>query len=413
MKPLKILALLLIPALLAFGAGACVAETASETELPTPESADIPPVAALRTIVDRDNRDDYDFTEKALAYLNVIGENYRDRCVDAENGTDNAHDAFGDWVLAELAACGYDAAQIEEQPFETESVYGEMVKGRNLVLTVPGRSDAGQIIVGAHYDGDGLGDNGSGAALLLATAASLVDVRPQFTVKYVFFDAEEVGLVGSRYFAGQLSDAEIASTLYMINLDSLAFGDFCNLYGGVYGDDYDAPYIEIVEGEPLPEPEHLEAYDLAADFAEALGFRVYRTADLDGYFEANGGGMAPEDGAFFTNPWTNAHPAPMNMLAPSPAAFGASDHAPFAARGIPYVCFEATNWWAKGVDDVFAYTGYVETYDETLGDGGQFMNTQYDTLENLNALFPGRAEQHYRMYSPLLSALLLVEAAEG
>ena len=412
MKPLKILALLLIPAILAFGAGACVAETASGADLSTLESAGIPPVAALQTIVDRDNRDDHDFTEKALAYLNVIGERYPDRCVDAEDGTDNTHDAFGDWLLAELAACGYDAAQIEEQPFEGVNSSGETVKGRNIVLTVPGRSDAGQIIVGAHYDGDGLGDNGSGAALLLATAVSLVDVQPWFTVKYVFFDAEEVGLVGSRYFAGQLSDAEIASTLFMINIDSLAFGDFCNLYGGVFGDDYDSPYFLIFEDE-MPEPEHLEAYDLAADFAEALGFRVYRTADLDGYFAANGDGMAPEDGAFFTNPWTNAHPAPMSKVAPSPATFGASDHTPFAVRGIPYVYFEATNWWAKGAGDYFAYTGYYETYDETLGDSGMFMNTQYDTLENLNALFPGRVEQHYRMYSPLLSALLLAEAAEG
>ena len=37
------------------------------------------------------------------------------------------------------------------------------------------------------------------------------------------------------------------------------------------------------------------------------------------------------------------------------------------------------------------------------------MNTEYDTLENLRELFAGRAEQHYRLFSPLLSALLLVE----
>ena len=93
--------------------------------------------------------------------------------------------------------------------------------------------------------------------------------------------------------------------------------------------------------------------------------------------------------------------------APSPAAFGASDHAPFAELGIPYIYFEATNWWAKGSDPWSAYTCYPETYDETLGDGGQFMNTRFDTLETLDRIFPGRAEQHYRQYSPLLSALLL------
>ena len=41
------------------------------------------------------------------------------------------------------------------------------------------------------------------------------------------------------------------------------------------------------------------------------------------------------------------------------------------------------------------------------------MNTDYDTLEQLEQCFPGRAEQHYRMFSPLLSALLLVRPGES
>ena len=131
--------------------------------------------------------------------------------------------------------------------------------------------------------------------------------------------------------------------------------------------------------------------------------------DATDLFEKTGDGMKVEDGALFTNPWTNAHPAPMNMVAPSPATFGVSDHAPFAVRGIPYIYFEATNWWAKGLDDYSSYYGNIETYDAGIGDGGQFMNRDCDTLENLNELFPGRAEQHYRMYSPVLSALLLVK----
>ena len=60
-------------------------------------------------------------------------------------------------------------------------------------LTVPGKRDDGRIIVGAHYDGSGLGDNGSGVALLLATAAGLAHVEPEFTVQYIFFDREEEG----------------------------------------------------------------------------------------------------------------------------------------------------------------------------------------------------------------------------
>ena len=118
----------------------------------------------------------------------------------------------------------------------------------------------------------------------------------------------------------------------------------------------------------------------------------------------------PLEDAFFTNPWTNAHPAPSNMWAPSPATIGASDHVGFAVRGIPCIYFEATNWWAAGESPELAYTGYIETEDASLGEDGMFMNTEYDTIEVLNRLFPGRAEQHYRLFSPLLSALILVEA---
>ncbi len=389
---------LIVAILLAAGCCAGLAEQ---------EPADRDALAGLKSAVTEANRSDYDFTDRALEYLAYIGENYPDRSED-----DGAREAFRDWLTAELAACGYDPARIGAQSFSGEDMFGDPAQGKNIVLTVPGKRD-GRIIVGAHYDGDGVGDNGSGVALLLATAAGLVDVEPECTVQYVFFDREEEGKVGSRYFAGQMSAEAIASTLYMVNLDALAFGDFCNIYGGVYGDDYAADYIAVDEGEenPQPEPEHLEGYAFATELAERLGFRVYRPEDLDGYFEANGRGMEPEEGAFFTNPWTYAHPAPQNMefMGPSPTTIGASDHAPFAVLGIPYIYFEATNWWAESVDEYISYMGYVETYDASLGEGGQFMNTEYDTLENLRALFPGRAEQHYRQFSPLLSALLLVE----
>ena len=396
MKYRGFIALLL--AILILGTSAGVTEGASSV------TSGATLLSTLKTTVDKDHLADYDYTDQAMEYLNCIGKDFTDRDED-----DTTRDAFINWLVAELKAYGYADSQIEEQPFEGENMFtGDAVQGRNIIVTVPGQRE-GQIIVGAHFDGTGLGDNGSGTALLLATAVGLADARPQFTIRFVFFDREEAGMIGSRYYAEQMSEDDIASTLYMINLDALAFGDFCNIYGGVYGDDYDSPFIELVEGEPLPEPDQLEGYIFATDVAEALGFKVYRTDDLDGYFEKNGKGMDVEDGAFFTNPWTNAHPAPMNMLAQSPATYGGSDHAPFAVRGIPYIYFEATNWWAKGADESIAYISYVETYDASIGDGGQFMNRDCDTIENLNELFPGRAEQHYRMYSPLLSALLLVE----
>ncbi len=376
------------------------------TDDTSPQVDAVVPISSLGSRVSREDAARYDFTEQALGYLTTIGERFPCRDLLDDQGQ---HDAFVDWLVSELVACGYPEDQIEEQRFEIEGVGG--MQGRNIVLTVPGTSPVGQVVVGAHYDGSGIGDNGSGAALLLATAAGLVDETPQLTIKYVFFDGEEEGMLGSAHFAELMTPEEVAATAYMVNLDSLAFGDFCHVYGGVYGDDYGMGDIALVEGEPLGEPRQTEGYDFAADVAEDLGIEVLRTAQLDGLYEQRGQGMdvSEGEGLLLTNPWTDAHPAPENMVAPSPATIGASDHVPFAARGIPYIYFEATNWWAEGAYSYYAYTGYVETYDTSLGDGGMFMNTEFDTPEELERLFPGRAGEHYRLYSPLLSALLLVE----
>ena len=53
-----------------------------------------------------------------------------------------------------------------------------------------------------------------------------------------------------------------------------------------------------------------------------------------------------------------------------------------------------------------AYTGYFETDNASLGENGMFMNTKYDTLENLNTHFPGRALQHFKVYSKILTKVL-------
>ena len=101
------------------------------------------------------------------------------------------------------------------------------------------------------------------------------------------------------------------------------------------------------------------------------------------------------------------------MIAVSPAVYGASDHAWFAVRGIPYICFDAENWWSEGSDPAYSYIGIVDTYDKSIGDGGRFMETEFDTPENLERFYPDRAEQHFRQFSPLLSALLLVYTEES
>ena len=381
------------------------ATSAPETEAPAAAAGPVS-IADLTSTINAGNCADYDLTSRAMEYLTKIGTDFKVRNIDGED-SDNKHDDFIDWLKSELQKSGYPAESIEEKPFTVE-YYPKDISGRNIVLTVPGADESRQIIVGAHFDGDGVSDNGSGVALLMAAADKLVGTKPQYTVKFIFFDGEEKGLLGSSDYSGNMTKEEVDSTLYMVNIDAVLFGDFCNINGGVYGEDYLANGFFPTEDGSVPEVRQTEGYDFAADVAESLGYKVYRTKDLDGVFDGKKG-KDVEANAFFTNPWTKDNPAPENMIAPSPATIPVSDHAGFADRGIPYISFESVNWWAGKPGSELAYTGYIETYDLSLGEDGMFMNTEYDTLENVTTIFPSRAEEHFKMYSELLSALILVE----
>lgn len=360
-------------------------------------------IGNLTAEVDSDNAELYNCSGKALEYLEYIGNNLVNRSFDG-SGSNNVHDKAQDWIVDELMNAGYTEDQIQREIFDIKWDENTSYTGCNIVLTVEGEDPSMQIIAGAHYDGTGLGDNGSGTALLLANAVGLCGSQPHYTVKYIFFDGEEDGCLGSEYNASQMSKEELDNTLYMINLDSLAFGDYCNIYGGSYGENG----TPTDESQLLP-PQATEAYDFAADTAETLGFKVMRTADLDGYYKEHGSGPEIEENTLYTNPWTPDNPAPSNNSAMSPSTLPASDHVGYMDRGIEYIYFEATNWFAESENDeadAMSYTGYIETYDYDRGAHGMFMNTEYDTWENLNKYYPGRAEKHFKIYSPLLSALL-------
>lgn len=237
------------------------------------------------------------------------------------------------------------------------------ITGTNIVVTKKGKTDK-QIIVGAHYDGDGTGDNGSGISLGLITAMNLFKVETEYTVKFVFFDAEEYGLYGSTAYANDMTEEEINNTLYMINMDSLVCGDYCYLYGGV--EDSEAKTVT-----------QTGAYENAMAVAESLGL------------------------TFKNNPWTYENPTPGYdaPLYAAPSTGDWSDHVGFKNVGIPYVYFEATNWDIPG--PYAEYDGYGETYLV-----GMLMNTSNDYLSYIESYFPGRILSHLTQFSTLLNALV-------
>ena len=106
-------------------------------------------------------------------------------------------------------------------------VYTE--ESRNVIADKPGTADDGRVVVlGGHYDTvpnvPGANDNGSGIATLLTMAREIANREYPFTVRFIAFGAEELGLRGSQHYVDQLSEEEIGTTVAMMNFDALGSG---------------------------------------------------------------------------------------------------------------------------------------------------------------------------------------------
>lgn len=97
---------------------------------------------------------------------------------------------------------------------------------RNVIGEIPGRGPlADEVVIAcAHLDSwhlaEGAIDNGNGSAAILETARALAAVhwRPRRTVRFVWFMAEELGLVGSRAYVRDHAD-ELDRIVAVVNLD--------------------------------------------------------------------------------------------------------------------------------------------------------------------------------------------------
>ena len=66
------------------------------------------------------------------------------------------------------------------------------------------------VIVDGHYDtinGVGANDNGSGTVLLLEIAKLIANVPTEYSIKFINFSAEEVGLIGSQHYVNNVVNA--------------------------------------------------------------------------------------------------------------------------------------------------------------------------------------------------------------
>ena len=160
----------------------------------------------------------------------------------------------------------------------------------NVIAETRGGDARNVVMVGGHLDGvpegPGINDNGSGSAAILETALQMRHYPVKNKVRFAFWAAEEIGLLGSDQYVESLSQAQRDRVRVYLNFDMVASPNYVNfLYDG---DDSDAT------GSPAGPPGSAQI-----------------EAQLKGFFDKRG---LPTKGTDFD---------------------GRSDYGPFIAVGIP------------------------------------------------------------------------------
>ncbi|WP_189130853.1 M28 family metallopeptidase [Wenjunlia tyrosinilytica] len=125
-----------------------------------------------------------------------------------------------DYVKAKLDAAGYTTALL---PFTYNGA-----TGWNLIADWPGGDPSHVVMAGSHLDsvtgGPGINDNGSGSAGILevALAVSRAQLQPTKHLRFGWWGAEELGLIGSKNYVNSLSSTERSKIDGYLNFDMIA-----------------------------------------------------------------------------------------------------------------------------------------------------------------------------------------------
>ena len=278
------------------------------------------------------------------------------------------------FILSELQKIGY---KVTQQSFEFK-IKEEKLSSSNIIVDT-GDTTLPTIIVGAHYDSTakdkgsfGAIDNGTGVAAMLEIASILINNPPKgFNIRFIAFGAEEVGLVGSKYYVNNLKSEEVANIVGMINFDTIAGGDFVYVHSA-----NSTPYRCAKSDLPYSQSTKLRnAVVLASENQDDKQSKYIIHPESEGYPKGE------------TGPW--------------------SDHYAFACAGIPIAYVESTNFSINGKA---GFDGYSQTTNPLLWDcfdaktqgachresekkWGQIWHTEYDQLTVLQAKYPNRIKK--------------------
>jgi len=201
----------------------------------------------------------YHDSARALSALETLSSDEFEGRLTGEPGNLKARE----WIIDQLQARGVDPLQAGgfEAPFETASFSEgkEGVSGTNLLAVINDEPGAPVIVMSAHYDHVGMGedgiyngadDNASGVAALLEAISWFQQNAPETTLVFAFFDAEEMGIAGSAAFVHDLPEEIEDRLAFNLNLDMVSRADKGEIFAvGTYHYPELVPVIDAVAAE--------------------------------------------------------------------------------------------------------------------------------------------------------------------
>ena len=167
----------------------------------------------------------------------------------------------------------------------------------NVIAELPGKTSDNVVMAGAHLDsvpeGPGINDNGSGSAALIEVAEDLAGAELPNTVRFAWWGAEELGLLGSTHYVTSLTPEQREDVALYLNFDMVGSPNFARFtYDG------DQSTFPAPAGVPVPAGSDQIEY-VFEDFYEQQGL-FYEGTEFNGRsdYQAFIGAGIPSGGLF-------------------------------------------------------------------------------------------------------------------
>jgi Zn-dependent M28 family amino/carboxypeptidase len=268
--------------------GPLVAAPADETPGCAPADYNGLPVTGAVVLVDRGS---CHFSEKQTiaAKLGAAALIIADNVDEEKMGGTLGQDA--DVKIPVVSVSKADGARLRAAPGPATIILDATTKtvaARNIIAQTKTGSTQNVVMVGGHLDsvpeGPGINDNGSGVAAVLETAVQLgSEPAVRNAVRFGFWGAEEIGIVGSKKYIESLNVEQLKDIALYLNFDMIGSPNpgYFTYDGNQSADPGDGSPPRVPEGSPGIERTFVDYLKAAGKTAEDTGFDG--RSDYDGF----------------------------------------------------------------------------------------------------------------------------------